>query len=307
MDAPTPPLPVGVRPMAQAGDQLIADLERFWDADFGALRDAAAGQRVELAFAMLEPFWFLPDPPPWVEALKDEARRRYSRRGAALRREDPPGAYLFGGTSARGLRSWLAERQAELDGEDWNVWTQDQARVLQQVAVALGARPNKGLATDLTRYAEALAARVEAQVEPTWRWQAFRRPIKTFKANPDVAQPHAEVVLGLLAAARALKDGGWLEDVAAAQGAHLLDAHAADGAPPSWVMGAWKERARFETPCRIGTALDGLAELRGEAKVRQRADQLRRLTWQRYLASRDSLETRERVFLLRWLAPTPGI
>lgn len=306
LDSPVPELS-GAASLSSGVDEwrrlLAVDLERSWDPDRGLLRCVSPGQVLEDRLEHVEALEALGGKAPWRDDYLAAATDRLARRGSeapALVR------YALGALGVASARKAARELLQELRGEEPRVWTLDACRAVYTLVRAVRRRPDKVLAGLARQAAEDLAHRVEAEPEPTWRYRAHGRPRKTFKANPDIAQPHAEAVLALIEAAEVLGELGWLEEVAEAQGLHLLDHHPTDGQPPGWVLGSWKDRARLETPVRIGWALDRLVERRDIARVRERAKRVRALVWSRFLGYHASVEIEERMLLVAWLAATQG-
>lgn len=304
LDSPVPELAGGAS-LSTGVDEwrrlLEVDLARSWDPDRGVLRCVSPGQILDDRLEHVEAIEAVGGDSEWITDYLGEAVRRLTRRGSEA---SPLARYALGGLSAAGARKAARELLQELRSEEPRVWTLKACRALYTLVRAVARRPDKTLAKIAGQAAEELAHRVEAEPEPTWRYRAHGRPRKTFKANPDVAQPHAEVVLVLLEAAAVLGDLEWLGEVAEAQGLHLIDHHPTDGQPPGWVLGSWKDRARLETPVRIGWALDKLAATRASKRLEERARRVRTLVWSRFLGYHDSVEIEERMQLVAWLAAT---
>jgi hypothetical protein len=306
LDSPVPEL-AGAASLSTGVEEwrrlLEVDLERSWDPDRGVLRCVSPGQILDDRLEHVEAIEAVGGAHEWVRDYLEEATRRLTMRGSEA---SPLARYALGGLSATGARKVARQLLQELRTEEPRVWTLDSCRAVYTLVRAIQRRPDKTLAKLARQVAEELAHRVEAEPEPTWRYRAHGRPIKTFKANHDIAQPHAESILVFLEAAQVLGDLDWLQEVAEAQGLHLLDHHPTDGQPPGWVLGAWKDRARLETPVRIGWALDRLAEVRESKRIAERAKRVRALVWSRFLGYHDSVEIEERMQLVAWLAATDG-
>jgi hypothetical protein len=281
---------------------LRADLANSWDPDRGVFRCLVPGQVFPPTLESLGVVEHLEEGAPWaVDYLKEVdslARRRASPLSVALR-------YVREGLGERSLCARLKVRLDELDREDPGIWTEERARLVQHAALAHARRPCSALARLVGRAAEALAYRLETTPEPTWRYQAHGRPVKTFKANTDIALPHAEAILALLYAEEVLEDFDWGLEIAARQGEHLVDVHPLDGQPPAYVLGSWKDRARMETPIRLGMALDGLFRTVGGRRLGQRVERIRHLVWSRFLSYYDSVEIAERFLILGWFTRYP--
>lgn len=292
----------GSCPAERWRSHLVPDLASSWDPDRGVFRCVTPGQVLPESLEALSVVRDLEEDAGWARDFLEEVPRR-----AGARRSELPVflRYACGGLTPRTLVERLGRRLADLDQEDPAIWTEERAKLVQEMALAQQWRPQKRLAELLRRAAESLAYRLDAEPEPTWRYQAHGRPPKTFKANPDIALPHAEAVLALLAAEAGLPDLDWLLEIAEQQGRHLVAEHPLDGQPPTYVLGSWKDRARMETPVRLGMALDGLARRLGDSKLSQRAERVRRLVWSRFQAYSDSVEIQERFLLLGWFVRWP--
>lgn len=282
---------------------LSGDLAASWDPDRGHFRCVTPGQSLPLELMHLDSVDRLGVDAPWVEDSRSEARRLVGRRGADL-----PALLRFalGCLGAAATRKAVEAMVAAHEQEPLGVWTQDWARLVGELARALARRADRGLLRLLQRCLEGLAHRIEAEPEPTWRYRGHGRPVKTFKANNDVAQPHAEAVLALVQGAALVPGAAWVLEVAEAQGMHLVEHHPLDGQPPGWVLGAWRERARLETPVRIGKALDLLQRRLESPRLAQRAERVRHLVWNRFLGYYETVEIEERFLLLDWLTTCPA-
>lgn len=291
-------------PLAKAGERLRADLRACWDPDTGRIREMTPGQALDFDREAVEAGLALRDEGDeiWAEFLQEATRilkaRRKGRGGDPI---DPVVAHLLGVTSARVAVPELRAQFEHHERKPPGLWTEEYALLVQGLASLVRSRPGKAIEKLARRAAESFASRVEVEPEPTWEYRALRRPVKTFRANPDVALPHAQGILAMLRAAEVLEGLDWIREVATVQGHHLVEHHPVDGEPPPYVMGTWKDRARLETPARLGLALDALARHGGDQDILGREERLRRLVWQRFLLDYHSAETRDRVLLLRWL------
>lgn len=309
LDSPTPTL-APPREAARPADliaTILRDLAASWDPDTGELREPSPGGRLvpgaELALALSR----LGPGLPFVDDLADEAARRARAARPGEAGFDPVEAWLLGDLDPAAMEAALEAQLEANEAEGPGIWTEDQARGLERFARALALRPAPALAGSVTRMAEALAARIDSEPEPTWRYRAFQRPIKTFRANADVAHPHADAILALARASAIVAEPGtrsWLWRVADGQARHLLERHPLDGEPPAWLQGSWKERAHLETPLRIGYATEVLGRMIGSTSLLDHALRIFRLARQRFLAAHATAPLSIRLLFLAWLAET---
>ncbi len=288
-------------PIETAPRTLLRDLESGYDPDTGDFAEITPGLRLPIDAEVFETLEALEARSEAARDVMTEFRGRVARRKGAELAGDPLSPFATGAISEKKFLTLAAVRQEAFDGEAPGLWTEDHARWVQGLASAYRRRPSKRLRGFVEAGARGFALRVEVESEPTWRFQAFRRPVKTFRANPDVAHPHGEAILALVRVARALDLSEGILDVAETQGKHLAEFHGPEGEPPGWVLGAWKERAKLETPARLGLALDALARIRPGSGLGERAGRLRRVVWQRFLSLAGTAGMAERVLLLRWL------
>lgn len=272
------------------------DVERCWDPDRGEFRGALAGQ---LHPADLEDWEILSKALPQDLAADVRAgllTRTYHQKGAV-----PELGYALGRGGISTLAKAILPRLEEFSKEPYDVWTEDMARALQDWTRLARFRPHPKLKAWIHQLSEVLLVRLRTQPEPTWRHRNMQRPIKTFKANPDVAQPHAEAILALLDVLPLAPESDSILDSILEQARHLVREHPASGEPPAYVLGSWKDRARLETPLRIGVAFSRLSQQDTLGGWSERAKRSLELVWGRYHQVREQLEAKERILLLGWL------
>ncbi len=282
---------------------LLQDIRASWDPDRGVLRCTVPGQVLEDQFE-----WFLTlrqigTSLDWLEEFLEATRTRLLSKNSQA---SPLVQFALGGKKVTLARQAAQGILESIESQPMRVWSGEAAREIRRLFWVAQERPDSKLLKIASEACECLAQRIESEPEPTWSYRAHGRPIKTFQANSDVAQPHAEAILALLAAVQADPNNEYLQEIAESQAEHLIEMHPLDGQPPGWVVGTWKDRARLETPMWIGQALDTLSPLTDSSKVQRRAKRVRSLVWNRFLSYRESVEIAERVRLASWLQAIPA-